>query len=55
MAMWESTGYDEKGKEFPRRGRATVVLARSDGRWAAIHTHLSLLPDVSRSKDAPTS
>jgi ketosteroid isomerase-like protein len=44
-APWASTGFDPAGRPFPRRGRATVVLARgSDGRWRAVHTHFSLDP-----------
>jgi ketosteroid isomerase-like protein len=46
MATWESTGYDEGGGEFLRRGRATTVLVRSNDRWAAVHTHFSLFPDT---------
>ena len=49
MATWESTGYDENRAEFLRRGRATVVLAQANDRWAAVHTHFSLFPDVTRS------
>jgi len=54
MATWESTGYKEGGVEFLRRGRATAVLARSSDGWAAVHTHFSLLPDVSRSTQDPS-
>ncbi len=48
MATWESTGYHETGEAFQRRGRATVVLSRTNGRWLAVHTHFSLHRGISR-------
>lgn len=44
MAAWSSTGFHEDGSRFDRPGRASVVLARRDGRWLAVHTHFSLAP-----------
>ena len=44
MAAWSSTGFHEDGTSFDRPGRASVVLARRDGRWLAVHTHFSLMP-----------
>ncbi len=48
MAVWDSTGFDQDGKDFDRPGRATVALAR--GRpgddWIARHTHFSLFRGV---------
>ena len=44
VATWESTGFDEQGRPFPRPGRATVALERRDGVWLAVHTHFSLFP-----------
>lgn len=54
MATWESIGYDEHRAEFLRRGRATVVLTQANDRWAAVHTHFSLFPDVTRSTQDPS-
>jgi ketosteroid isomerase-like protein len=47
MAIWTSLGYTDQSQTFERRGRATVVIARRDGRWVAVHTHFSLfrVPD----------
>jgi ketosteroid isomerase-like protein len=42
MAAWMSAGYDRSGGQFTRRGRATVVVARREGRWVSVHTHFSL-------------
>jgi ketosteroid isomerase-like protein len=44
VASWDSTGYDERGRPFERRGRATVVLERRNGSWLCIHSHFSLKP-----------
>lgn len=48
MGIFNSTGYSEDGKPYPRPGRATVVFARQglDGDWVALHTHMSLFRDV---------
>ena len=43
----EATGAD--GKPFTRPGRATFVLARRDGRWLCVHSHVSLQPTQSES------
>ncbi len=48
MAVWDSTGFHQDGREFERPGRATVALARRqcDGDWVARHTHFSLFRAV---------
>jgi ketosteroid isomerase-like protein len=43
-APWASTGFDARGRPFPRRGRATIVLDRGPRGWRAVHTHFSLDP-----------
>jgi len=43
-APWDSRGVRSDGTTFPRPGRLTVVLARRQGRWLAVHTHFSLTP-----------
>jgi ketosteroid isomerase-like protein len=43
-APWSSTGFDARGRPFPRRGRATIVLRREARGWRAVHTHFSLDP-----------
>lgn len=43
-ACWDSLGFREDGTTFDRPGRASVVLARRDGRWLALHGHFSLAP-----------
>jgi ketosteroid isomerase-like protein len=43
-APWDSQGQDADGAWNDRPGRATIVLERRDGRWLAIHTHMSLYP-----------
>jgi len=50
VAGWQSTGYTRDKKPFPRRGRATIALRKSDDKWLAIHTHFSSEPSV---KDDP--
>jgi ketosteroid isomerase-like protein len=46
---WTSEATGPDGRAFPRPGRATFVLARRDGRWVCVHSHLSLLPSQSDS------
>lgn len=41
--MWETTRPD--GSKGVRRGRGTFVLERRDGRWLAVHSHFSLVPE----------
>ena len=41
---WDSEGQNPDGSWYERPGRATIILERRDGRWVAIHTHLSLYP-----------
>jgi ketosteroid isomerase-like protein len=46
-AAWTSTGRSESGDEFPRNGRATVMVGRADvdAPWRGYHTHFSRDPD----------
>lgn len=44
VVPWDSLGRRSDGSSFVRPGRATVALAREDGRWVAVHTHFSLSP-----------
>ena len=46
-AIWASEATAPGGGTFTRRGRATFVLARREGRWLAVHSHVSLLPTQS--------
>jgi ketosteroid isomerase-like protein len=46
---WSSDATGPDGRPFTRRGRATFVLARRDGRWRCVHSHVSLLPSQSES------
>jgi ketosteroid isomerase-like protein len=48
-AVWASEATAADGSPFTRHGRATFVLARRDGRWLAVHSHVSLLPTQSES------
>jgi len=48
-ATWASEATGPGGQPFTRRGRATFNLARRDGRWLAVHSHVSLLPSQSDS------
>ena len=41
--MWETRRPD--GSEGVRRGRGTFVLERCDGRWLAVHSHFSVVPE----------
>lgn len=43
-APWDSLGVRPDGTTFPRPGRLTTVLVRSQDRWLAVHTHFSLTP-----------
>jgi ketosteroid isomerase-like protein len=44
VTTWTSTGFRPDGTPFDRPGRATVTLARREGRLVALHTHFSLYP-----------
>jgi ketosteroid isomerase-like protein len=44
IVPWDSVGLRQDGTSFPRPGRATLILARRDGRWVALHSHFSLAP-----------
>jgi len=46
-ATWSSGATGPDGQPFTRHGRATFNLARRDGRWLAVHSHVSLLPSQS--------
>ncbi|MDA0770201.1 MAG: nuclear transport factor 2 family protein [Chloroflexi bacterium] len=46
IVTWTSIGFDGAHEPFYRPGRATVALEKRDGRWLAVHTHLSLYPDT---------
>jgi len=46
-AGWSSEATAPDGRSFRRPGRATFVLERVDGRWLAVHSHVSLLPSQS--------
>src|SRR5262245_34410749 len=48
-ASWSSQATAPDGKPFTRLGRATFILARRDGRWVAVHSHVSLEPSQSES------
>jgi ketosteroid isomerase-like protein len=48
-ATWSSEAIAPDGRPFTRHGRATFNLARRDGRWLAVHSHVSLLPSQSES------
>jgi ketosteroid isomerase-like protein len=48
-ATWSSGATAPDGQPFTRHGRATFVLARREGRWLAVHSHVSLLPTQSES------
>lgn len=48
-ATWSSGATGSDGQPFTRHGRATFNLARRDGRWLAVHSHVSLLPSQSES------
>lgn len=45
---WDSRGQRASGDWYDRPGRATLVLARREGRWLAIHSHLSLYPPTAQ-------
>ena len=48
-AGWRSEATGPDGKPFTRPGRATFILARRDGRWLCVHSHVSLQPTQSES------
>jgi ketosteroid isomerase-like protein len=48
-ATWSSGAVAPDGTPFTRHGRATFNLERRDGRWLAVHSHVSLLPSQSES------
>jgi ketosteroid isomerase-like protein len=48
-ATWSSGATGPDGRPFTRHGRATFNLARREGRWLAVHSHVSLLPTQSES------
>jgi ketosteroid isomerase-like protein len=48
-AGWRSEATGPDGKPFTRPGRATFILARREGRWLCVHSHVSLQPTQSES------
>ena len=48
-AGWRSEATGPDGRPFSRLGRATFILARRDGRWLCVHSHVSLQPTQSES------
>ena len=48
-AAWRSEATGPDGRPFSRPGRATFILARRDGRWRCVHSHVSLQPTQSES------
>ena len=46
-AGWQSEATGADGRPFPRPGRATFILARRNGRWQCVHSHVSLRPSQS--------
>lgn len=51
---WGSEGRGPDGAWRHRPGRITAVLERRDGRWLAVHTHHSLVPDPASQPAAPS-
>lgn len=50
---WDSRGQNPDGSWYDRPGRATFVFERRDGRWLAVHSHLSLVPTAGREANTP--
>jgi ketosteroid isomerase-like protein len=48
-ASWASEATGPDGSSFTRRGRATFVLERRQGRWLCVHSHVSLPPTQTES------
>ena len=48
-AGWSSEATGPDGTPFKRPGRATFILARREGRWVCVHSHVSLQPTQSES------
>ena len=46
-AGWSSEATGPDGKPFKRPGRATFILARREGHWVCVHSHVSLQPTQS--------
>ena len=46
-ASWWSDATAPEGGGLKREGRATFVLARREGRWQCVHSHVSMLPSQS--------
>jgi ketosteroid isomerase-like protein len=46
-ASWSSDATAPDGGDFKREGRATFVLARREGVWQCVHSHVSMLPSQS--------
>ena len=54
-AGWSSEATAPDGRPFSRPGRATFVLERREGRWVAVHSHVSLMPSQSETCTAGDS
>lgn len=54
IATWSSTGFAADGQPFDRPGRATVIFARREGAWKALHTHFSLYPGTRATTRRPS-
>ncbi|MCE9592121.1 MAG: nuclear transport factor 2 family protein [Planctomycetes bacterium] len=52
-AAWTSSGTHVDGGTFPRAGRATIILRRTEQGWLATHTHFSFNPSPSDSPRKP--
>ena len=50
---WDSLGVRPDGTTFRRPGRATITFVRRDGRWLAVHTHFTLVPQDGGPDRAP--
>jgi ketosteroid isomerase-like protein len=48
VVPWDSVGTADDGSEYPRPGRATIVLRRESttAPWLGVHTHFSLVPST---------
>lgn len=42
---WTSEGHTVDGELRPRPGRITAILEQHNGRWIAVHTHHSAVPE----------
>jgi ketosteroid isomerase-like protein len=54
ICRWDSFGKRADGTEYPRPGRATVILERDGDLLKAVHTHFSLVPTPKQSTPQET-